>query len=427
MSTQSLVDTLKDALSAHAPFITGTCAIPADEFSLYYGHLKDAHHIDLSKATSAQLQDLADACQPATFGLNKQDVLDESYRKAGKMDTSNFSSKFDIEGSGIMDHVRDGLVPGQGDVRAELYKLNVYGKDSFFKAHKDTPRGADMFGSLVVFFPCEQTGGALLLRHEGKEWTFDSTETLSECADPSVGYVAFYSDVEHEVALVTSGHRVTLTYNLYYKSTVALQPSLAIRRLSAAEAGVEATCKAALLGLLDDSTILPQGGILGFGLHHEYSFDKSADLKGSDALIKRVCDQLSLNPKLVCVYEDALGEIGNAMLSHGFIHISRHHEIEDLGRELLAEGAITIRDPLAETSDANTYNFKRQEPQNVYWVTQPTENTSLSTSYIRYGNQASLSHYYAKVSLVVSVGPAKQRILHTPEYLPPTSIPLTNF
>lgn len=210
--------------------------------------------------------------------------------------------------------------------------------------------------------------------------------------------------------MLTSGHGVTLTYNIYHKPTDALQLSRAILRVSEAEAGVEATCKAAFLGLLDDSTILPQGGILGFGLQHEYPFDKSADvatqpillnqLKGSDALIKRVCDQLSFNPKLVCVYEDALGDIGNAVLSHGFIDLSGRQEIEHLACELLAEGEVTIRDPLVETSEVDTYTFKRQERQNVYWVAQPTKNTSLSATYMRCGNEASLSHYYTKVSLV---------------------------
>jgi len=32
---------------------------------------------------------------------------------------------------------------------------------------------------------------------------------------PSIAYVAFFSDIEHEVAPVISGYRVTLTFNLY--------------------------------------------------------------------------------------------------------------------------------------------------------------------------------------------------------------------
>jgi hypothetical protein len=84
-----------------------------------------------------------------------------------------------------------------------------------FKAHKDTPRSEDMFGSLVVVFPTRNEGGKLLPRHGEKEQEFNSTEVVAEQASLVVAYVAFFSDVEHEVTPVTSGHRITLTYNLY--------------------------------------------------------------------------------------------------------------------------------------------------------------------------------------------------------------------
>ena len=78
-------------------------------------------------------------CQPATFGRGGDDVLDESYRKAGKLDSTQFSSSFNIYESGILDEVARWLLPGsltptktgQPDnqancsISAELYKLNV--------------------------------------------------------------------------------------------------------------------------------------------------------------------------------------------------------------------------------------------------------------------------------------------------------------
>ena len=53
------------------------------------------------------------------------------------------------------------------------------GKDSFFKSHKDTPRSERMFGSLVVIFPAPHEGGALVLREDGREWTFDYAAELA--------------------------------------------------------------------------------------------------------------------------------------------------------------------------------------------------------------------------------------------------------
>ena len=71
-----------------------------------------------------------DACEPATFGLNDSDVLDPSYRAAGKIDNSNFATKIELEKLGLMDTIRYALLKGDSHLKpffAELYKLNVYG------------------------------------------------------------------------------------------------------------------------------------------------------------------------------------------------------------------------------------------------------------------------------------------------------------
>jgi hypothetical protein len=50
------------------------------------------------------------------------------------------------------------------------------------------------------------------VRHQGKQMTFDWSGTSQD-----IKWAAFYSDCEHEVLEVTSGHRITLTYNLYMR------------------------------------------------------------------------------------------------------------------------------------------------------------------------------------------------------------------
>jgi hypothetical protein len=111
---------------------------------------------------SAELQQLVQACSPASFGRNGKDVHDPSYRKAGKLDTTDFATTFCPYESGIIDVVNQVLVTNpRWGTRAELYKLNMYSAPSgFFKPHVDTPRGEKQFGSLVVSMPVE---------HEGKE------------------------------------------------------------------------------------------------------------------------------------------------------------------------------------------------------------------------------------------------------------------
>jgi len=83
------------------------------------------------KAGEAALANLIQDCQPASFGYKGEDVLDESYRKAIKMDTSSFSVTFCPYEAGIIDAIAQVLLPNAGNilgtkgVRAELYKLNV--------------------------------------------------------------------------------------------------------------------------------------------------------------------------------------------------------------------------------------------------------------------------------------------------------------
>ena len=68
-------------------------------------------------------------------------------------------------------------------------------------------------------------GGELVLRDtdrdgETRTASFDTPSLIAAGPNPSFFYVAFFSDVEHEVLPVTSGYRVTVTYNLYYAKGV---------------------------------------------------------------------------------------------------------------------------------------------------------------------------------------------------------------
>lgn len=72
---------------------------------------------------------LLKSCEAATFGRGQEEILDEEYRKASKMDVSNFSTDFNPYEYRIIDIVLQAMGPGHGKhmsgIRAELYKLNV--------------------------------------------------------------------------------------------------------------------------------------------------------------------------------------------------------------------------------------------------------------------------------------------------------------
>lgn len=84
-----------------------------------------------------------------------------------------------------------------------------------FRAHVDTPQSANQFGSLVVCLPHPHQGGQLSVSHAGESKTWDWS--VSGEGPAHIGWAAFYSDCEHEVHEVQSGHRITLTYNLYIR------------------------------------------------------------------------------------------------------------------------------------------------------------------------------------------------------------------
>ena len=232
------------------------------------------------------MERLVKACDPATFGKNKEDVYDEFYRKAKKLSSDSFMVRLDLVGLGLIKIIRENLMFGETSeraVRAELYNLNIYGyfythpriillisalsgEGSFFKAHVDTPRGTRMFGSLVILFPTSFEGGNLIMRKGDTEWSFNAAQVLGECSGPHVAYVALYSDVEHEVSMVKSGHRISITYNLYFDDDAPSQAPTIPLSLSPNALELKGTLEILLL----DATFFPDGGWLGFNLQHKY-------------------------------------------------------------------------------------------------------------------------------------------------------------
>ena len=86
--------------------------------------------INLIQASGEQLEALMHACEPASFGRDGEDVMDESYRKAGKLDASSFATPIVPERTDLVRIVYDFLLEGEDNettMEMEMYKLNVYG------------------------------------------------------------------------------------------------------------------------------------------------------------------------------------------------------------------------------------------------------------------------------------------------------------
>ena len=115
-----------------------------------------------AEQANAQLAPLLAAARPSPFGKGTQTVVDETVRVAKELKPDEFELA-GVHLHDILDDVRVGLVPEAAECTAVLHKLNVMGAGSFFKPHKDTPRGADTcFGTLVVALPVFFQGGDLV-------------------------------------------------------------------------------------------------------------------------------------------------------------------------------------------------------------------------------------------------------------------------
>ncbi|TFK62925.1 hypothetical protein BDN72DRAFT_728239, partial [Pluteus cervinus] len=266
------------ALRKRPPFCTGVTPLENNGILFYRkGERKEAGYLDFADITEDDLENLHAACSPAS-SCQDYEGDNQSHQTVRKLDTYRFSSLIDIHSSGIAQHVSNELLEGEDSKRRlyfELDKLNIGMtlSDSCCKPHTDTPRAESIFGSLVIMFSTSHVGGTFVLHHDDEEWAVDSSLILSQQTQPSICFVAFYNDVEHEVLPLRSGYRVTLTYNLYTETPekhpeIPELPTIPIHR----SAPDEFVFKSALTTFLQNSDVFPEGGVLAFGLRFKYPF-----------------------------------------------------------------------------------------------------------------------------------------------------------
>ncbi|KAK9774386.1 putative 2og-fe oxygenase family protein [Seiridium cardinale] len=334
--------------------------------------------------------------QPATFGLRGQDVLDETYRKASKMDTTQFCTTFNPYELGIIDVIAQALLPtidtvkdgNKRAVRAELYKLNVYsGPSGRFKAHVDTPRSPDQFGSLVVCLPLAHEGGELQVRHR-----------------------------------VRSGYRVTLTYNLY-----ATRGNGLLARQSPILDPTQLPFHGIMRETLLQPGLMTSGGYIGVHTTHAYPHTSKLaclpdSLKGLDMVLWQGFQSLGCRVTLRPVVEaskldmysdedDGYDESNSSVENDSFER--NHDKVERyIGREL---GLAVI--------NRETRDWDDRKRMLVHWSSGPDNidasdvvwlNTAglreVQISYMAYGNQAETAVIYANCAIIAEILPCALRL-----------------
>jgi hypothetical protein len=271
----------------------------------------------------AQIATIVRRAERAPYGKGEETIVDTSVRKVwqiapgkirigGKSWTANFDN--------ILSKVKAGLGCDDATVTADLYKLLVYDRGGFFLAHRDTEKTDGMFGTLVVTLPSMYRGGALRIRHAGREVTIDSN-----AADPSeLSYVAFYADCEHEALPVREGNRVCLVYNLIQQHSKGRY-----RILRAPEYESRITEAAAVLDRFLRAPDAPAK--IAWLLDHQYSpagLSFSA-LKGGDAAKARVLAQAAARAQCAAHLGIVhIGESGAAEPDDDYFYRSRRNRYQ---------------------------------------------------------------------------------------------------
>ena len=204
---QALEDLLQ-SLGESSQFVTTGSSTPV----LPGLKLKGGGSIGTPVSTADAKRLIAKASQ-APYGRGEDTIVDPKVRRVWQLEPSQFALRnpgWNAHVNAIVDAVKQEFGIRQ-KVNAQLYKLLVYEKASFFAPHRDSEKTPGMFATLVVGLPSRHEGGSLIVEHDGRTKTIDFG---GKNAEFKTQYAAFYSDCQHKITPVTAGYRVCLVYNL---------------------------------------------------------------------------------------------------------------------------------------------------------------------------------------------------------------------
>ncbi|KAF4878418.1 hypothetical protein CGCSCA1_v002450 [Colletotrichum siamense] len=396
-----------------------------------------------SDEDTAAFEHLLKASEKATFGLNGRHEFDETYRKAQKLGANAFCTTFCPYETGIIDAVCQVLLPSfdtaktKRSLRAELYNMNIYsGPSGKFKAHVDTPRSSYQIGSLVVCLPMKHEGGELAVRHNEITHSFDWAENSEK---PSIQWAAFYSDCEHEVFEVKSGHRITLTYNLY-----ATAGNGALASQASAFTPTMLPLYHEMKAMVTSTKFQAKSRLLGIYSTYAYPHtDKEHGLpfclKGIDMVLYEIFKNLGLKVHLCAVLENPMGgrwsrrQLDDGNFSDGAADADPTKKANKSKKKSKKSGDWTETDSdddkdeeydpqrvvgvlskqycgqMIEYDNEAKEMFEtaldtkkiRFNTNNIIWLNKNNGDSKLQVSYIAYGNEPSKAEIYSYFAMIV--------------------------
>jgi hypothetical protein len=161
-----------------------------------------------------QARKLIKCCQQAPYGKGSKTLVDTAVRRVWELDAKHVhftNPKWETLIDSILEVLQQQLGLEEKKLSAQLYKLLVYEKGSFFLPHRDGEKLDRMVATLVVVLPSAHEGGELIVSHNGRQHEFGFGGAAS---GHELSYAAFYADCQHEVRPLESGYRLCLTYNV---------------------------------------------------------------------------------------------------------------------------------------------------------------------------------------------------------------------
>ncbi|KAG1905713.1 uncharacterized protein F5891DRAFT_1170059 [Suillus fuscotomentosus] len=268
--------------------------------------------------------------------------------------------------------------------------------------NKAIPKG---FATVLVVFPTDIEGGALLLRQGHHEWTIDFAELFARTTQTSVAFIAFYDDVQFAVRKIKSGHRVILTYRLHFPTDNDI-PLTTLERKGVYDVNSLTT---GITELLLDPSVLPEGGYLAFGLHNQYMstsrsvVDIGSHLKGRDAMIACVLNSLSILWSVRILYRN-VGWTDFSFLADHIVDLSSHDEVhclsETLGNPEIVRfvGARGEPDRRRAKSDGDVMGGK--DATDIMLVSTRPSAWSFHSHYVAGGREVMMGNLYGDVCII---------------------------
>jgi hypothetical protein len=413
-----------------SPFVwTGTWT-PRPEARLRFADGTSVPFAPFSKGTREEaLAALVRRAEPAPFGQGKLTKRDQRVRDGLRILAKPAGLELedvDLRAEGVLDAIAAELAPeSRGSLGAELYSVNLYGRGGHFVRHKDTPRSADMLGTLVVCLPFAFQGGALHLERDDRKIGLDwSPSSVWQTGD--LACAAFYGDVDHAIAEVTGGTRVTLTFLLHRTS-----PRKKAEPKKTANDATEMT--RLLADIANESHVMQHGATLQIPCLHEYAAttktpvverlagdgDTLARLKGRDATVACAALAAGIETSLAyCLCIDQMGLcIGEPLKrapSEKYLERLRKLVTRASGSEEQELGRPHAADEISETDDgAPERRIVGPFPRSATFL-----GVGLYSATDFYGNEASDAFFYVAAVLELAfprrsaAAPDKLDVIH---------------